>query len=428
MKKLLFLPLMLLVLFALCATAFAAPISGQQTITAVTDMNGDVSALTDDDPATAWVQPGKADPDLVIETYGVSVGEVWIRSGYAYTSNWYNHYDRPAQVKVTVYYQANRYTESYDTYRYTLSDTYDQRTVSATRNTGYQRLLLPKKYTGVTRIELTIESAYKGYGSTGVAIADIAIAGGSHATATPKAYATATPKPYIVYVTPTPRPEIEEDDDVDYITPKPAGSDSGYRDDEYDDYVDYITPRPAVTPTPYIQLITPTPEPLDYPSEIGIVAFLNKRIATRSGPSNYFDEPGSFFSAGAQVKVLTKAWDPENELWWFQCEFFYDGCWYRAYTPASRVNLNPDLVPTEPAEIEPEDSRECLEEHAVFFGPGEEYMDFKKSILYPGSKCDIFAIDLDRGWAQIEYYDYVTESKRRGWVPLNILSEEPFEW
>ena len=191
MKKLLFLPLMLLVLFALCATAFAAPISGQQTITAVTDMNGGVSALTDDDPATAWVQPGKADPDLVIETYGVSVGEVWIRSGYAYTSNWYNHYDRPAQVKVTVYYQANRYTESYDTYRYTLSDTYDQRTVSATRNTGYQRLLLPKKYTGVTRIELTIESAYKGYGSTGIAIADIAIAGGSHATATPKAYATA---------------------------------------------------------------------------------------------------------------------------------------------------------------------------------------------------------------------------------------------
>ena len=407
MKKLYLLPLMLVLLFALCATASAAPIASQQNIYAVTDMNGDVTALTDDDASTAWVQPGKGSPDLTLTTYGVSVGEIWIRSGYAYTSNWYNHYDRPAQVKVTVYYQANRYTESYDTYRYTLNDTYDQRTVSANLNTGYQRLLLPKKYTGVTKIELTIESAYQGYGKTGVAIADIIIAGGSHATATPKTYATATPKPYIVYVTPTPGPWDEEDD-----------------------YVDYITPRPQVTPTPYIEVITPTPEPLDYPSEIGIVAYLNQRIATRSGPSNYYDEPGSFFTTGAEVKVLTKAWDNENEIWWFQVEFFYDGYWYRAYTPAGRVNLNPELVPTEltAAELTPEDSRECLEEHAVFFGPGEEYRDFKMSILYPGCKCDIYSIDLENGWAQVEYYDYVTEAKRRGWVPLSILSEEPFEW
>ena len=53
-------------------------------------------------------------------------------------------------------------------------------------------------------------------------------------------------------------------------------------------------------------------------------------------------------------------------------------------------------------------------------------MDFKKSILYPGSKCDIYAIEDE--WAQIEYYDYVSEAKRRGWVPLNILSEDPFQW
>jgi len=425
MKKLHFLPLLLMLLACLCTTAFAASISGQQTIASISDENGYVSTLTDDDPATAWTKAGNAAPDLTITLYNASVGEIWIRSGYAYTSNWYNHYDRPAQVKIAVFYQANRYTESYDTYRYTLSDTYDQRTVSANRNTGYQRLLLPKKYTGVTKIELTIESAYQGYGSTGATIADIIVAGGSHATATPKAYATATPKPYVVYVTPTPGPENEEDDYVDYITP-------GH--DDNDDYVDYITPRPQITATPYIQLITPTPkpeatrEPIEYPSEIGLIARLEKRIATRSGPSNYYDEPGSFFSEGDEVKVLTKAWDVENTMWWFQVEFKYQGYWYRAYTPANRVDLNPDFIPTEMTaeELQPEDSRECLQEHAVFFGPGEEYMDFKKSILYPGSKCDIYAIEDE--WAQIEYYDYVTEAKRRGWVPLNILSEDPFQW
>ncbi len=411
MKKLRFLPLFLILLACLCTTAFAATIPGQQTISSVTDANGYVSALTDDDPATAWTKPGESDADLTITMYGSSVGEIWVRSGYAYTSNWYNHYDRPAQVKVTVYYRANQYATSYDTYRYTLSDDYRPNTVTSSWNSGYQRLLLPKKYTGVTKIELTIESAYQGYGSTGATISDIIVAGGSHATATPKAYATATPKPYVVYVTPTPGPEVEEDDDP---------------------LVEYITPRPQITATPYIQLITPTPkpeatrEPIEYPSEIGVIARLEKRIATRSGPSNYYDEPGSFFSEGDEVKVLTKAWDPENQMWWFQVEFEYQGSWYRAYTPANRVDMNPDLIPTEPAKIEPEDSRECLKEHAVFFGPGEEYMDFRKSILYPGSKCDIFAIENE--WAQIEYYDYVTEAKRRGWVPLNILSEDPFQW
>lgn len=431
MKKLHFLPLLLILLACLCTTAFAASISGQQTIVSVTDENGGVSALTDDDPATAWSKTSNGDPDLTLNLYSTSVGEIWIRSGYAYTQNWYNHYDRPAQVKVTVYYQANRYTESYDTYRYSLDDTYDQRTVSANRNAGYQRLLLPKKYTGVTKIELTIESAYQGAGRTGATIADIIIAGGSHATATPKAYATATPKPYVVYVTPTPGP-VEDDDYVDYITPKPNGS----SDDQDDDYVDYITPRPKVTPTPYIQLITSTPEPeatrepIEYPSEIGLVARLESRIATRSGPSNRYDEPGSFFSKGDEVKVLSKAWDPNNELWWFQVEFKYKDYWYRAYTPAYNVDMDPDLIPTEPTEEEllPEDIRRSVADHAVYFGPGEEYMDFKLSILYAGSKCDIYAIDEERGWVQIEYYDYVTEAKRRGWVPLNVLGEEPFEW
>lgn len=415
MKKLRFLPLVLLVLLCVSSTAFAATISGQQTIISVTDVNGYVDKLTDDDVTTAWTKSANADVDLTLNLYSATVGEIWIRSGYAYTANWYNHYDRPDVVKVTVYYQANRYTESYDVYRYRLTDEYRPNTVSRTWNSGYQRLLLPRQYTGVTRIELTIESAVNGYGSTGATISDIIIAGGSHATATPKAYATATPKPYVVYVTPTPGPEI--DDDVIYITPTPE-------DEEDDSLVELITPKP--TATPYIQLITPTPQPIEYPSEGGVIAYLAQRVPTRSGPGTEYDEPGSFFSSGHEVKVLTKVWDEENELWWLQIEFEYNGDWYRAYTTGGRVDIDPSLIPYEPSEVEPEDIRKALTDHTVYFGPGEEYRAFRASILYTGAKCDIYAIEDD--WAQIEYYDYVTESKRRGWVPLNVLSEYPFEW
>lgn len=414
MKKIRFLPLLAVLLLSLCITAFAASIPGQQRIISIADASGIVTDLTDDDASTAWIKSGNGDVDLTITLTGGSVGEIWIRSGYAYTQNWYNHYDRPDIVKVAVYYRANQYTTSYDVYRYRLSDSYQPHTVSSMWNSGYQRLILPKKYSGVSKIELTIESAVRGFGNAGVAISDIAISMGSHATATPKSYATSTPKPYIVYVTPTPGPY--EDDDVIYITPEPDHAD--------DSLVELITPKP--TKTPYVELITPKPkpeetkEPIVYPSTDGIIATLNQRIATRSGPSNYFDEPGSFFGKGDEVKVFTRAYDSENDIWWFQVEFKYDNQWYRAYTPASRIDLNPDYVPMEP---DAPFYTEIRRDTKVYFGPGTEYKEFRYSVAYEGYDAQVYCVEGD--WAQIEYYDYATEAQRRGWVALNDLNDIP---
>ena len=417
MKKLCFLPLILLLLVCLGATAFAANLPGQQTIIAVMDGNGYVTNLTDDDATTSWTQSSHGAPDLTLSLYSASVGEIWIRSGYAYTQNWYNHYDRPDVVKVTVYYQANRYTESYDMYRYRLMDEFRPNTVSANWNSGYQRLLLPKQYQGVTKIELTIESAITGFGKTGATISDIIVTGGSHATATPKAYATATPKPYVVYVTPTPGPETD-DDDVVFITPVPD-------EDDDDSLVELITPAPRPTATPEIVVITPTPaaDPIEYPSLGGIIATLSSRAATRSGPSNRFDEPGSFFSEGAEVKVISKSWDNYNDLWWLQIEFQYRGEWYRAYTTENRVNVNLSLVPEEPTIGDPIDSGVIQQQCKASFGPGKVYRVFGTSVLHEGNKVDIYAIE--NGWVQIEYTDYGSnedpQPRRRGWVPINCV-------
>ena len=167
MKKTFLLPLLLILLLGLGSTALAASIPGQQSIASITDENGYVSALTDDQSATAWTQSGSYGPDLTLQMYNATVGEIWIRNGYAYTQNWYNSYDRPSKVKVTVYYYANQYTESYDTYRYTLTDAFRPNTVSSSWNSGYQRLLLPKQYRNVTRIELTVESVIHSYGQNG---------------------------------------------------------------------------------------------------------------------------------------------------------------------------------------------------------------------------------------------------------------------
>lgn len=423
MKKLRFLLLLTLALVCLGATASAATIPGQQSIAFISDANGYVTSLTDDDPATAWSQSGSGGVDLTINLHGNNVGEIWIRSGYAYTQNWYSHYDRPDTVKVTVYYQANRYTESYDVYRYRLTDAYRPTTVSAGWNNGYQRLLLPKQYSGVTRIELTIENVIVGFGRTGATISDIAVAAGSHATATPRAYATATPRPYVVYVTPTPGPWTEEDDwndgYVEYITPIP--------EDDDDNLVEYITPRP--TSTPVISVITPTPAPtrvpVQYPSAGGVVTTLTKRVATRSGPGTRFDEPGSFFSAGDEVKVFSKVYDNYNNVYWYQIEFQYKGEWYRAYTSESYLNINRNLIPDEPAIYDPLDSQKALKKTYVSFGPGNIYKQYTASVIHPGNRLDIYAIE--DGWALVEYTDYGSpkdpQPQRRGWVPLDVVYE-----
>lgn len=420
MKKLRFLPLFLLVLACLFSTAFAAGISGQQSISYIIDANGYVSSLTDGDASTAWTKSSSDDVDLTIHLYNARVGEIWLRNGYAYTQNWYNHYDRPGTVKVTVHYAANQYTESYDTYRYQLTDAYRPNTSSKDWQNGYQRLLLPKQYKNVTMIELTVENAYAGYGRTGATISDIIVTSGNHATATPKSYTTATPKPYVVYVTATPGPEIEEDDDslVEYITPIPTDEE----EEDDDPLVEYITPRPTATPTvPVVEVITPQPtSTIDYPSEGGAIGYATKQIATRFGPSAGFGEPGSFFQKGREVKVISKVWDATNNLYWYQLEFEYQNEWYRVYTTDSRVDVDSSLLPDEPLLDEPLVTLYTLEEQDVYYGPGEEYK-FLETIA-ENRKCSIY--NIENGWAQIEFYSNRFAVKCRGWVPLSALYDE----
>lgn len=437
MKKLRLLPLLVLALLCLFSTALAANIPGQQSISSVSDAAGYVTSLTDDNNMTAWSKTEGASPDLTISLYSGTVGEIWIRNGYAYSTNYYNHYDRAGAVKVTVYYAANRYTESYDSYRYTLVDAFKPGTQSGSWRDGYQRLLLPKKYTGVTKIELTVESAFAGYGRTGATISDIIVAAGSHATATPKAYATATPKPYTVYVTPTPGPWTEEDDDpyVDYITPIPEDEEDGsvslikpVSKVTATPLVELITPKPKVTATPLVELITPKPiitaSPEDYPSA-GVIVPLLKTVATRSGPGTRFDQPGAFFSAGDPVNVVTQANDGVRN--WYQIEFQYKEKWYRAYTTESYLDIGNLVFPAEPDRDAPLMSLKAQKyTREIYFGPGEEYAVFTKTAIHPGTKLDIYAIEGD--WLQVDYTDYgSTEDpypQRRGWVPADIVAEE----
>ena len=427
MKKTRLLPLLVVLLVCLCAGAYAAGPANPVYMGTITDVNGNaVTTLSDGSTATVWTQSQTGyGADLTINLYSATVGEIWVRNGHCYSQNYYNHYDRPSVIAVTIWYNANRYTETSVTYRYRMSDSFRPNTTSSSWYNGYQRILLPQQITGVTRIELTIESAVQGYGRTGATITDVIVASGSHATATPYTRVTATPKPYVQYVTPTQPPYMQvitptPTPRVQVITPTPTRG------------IVLLTPEPTDPPlveliTPVVQTTAPAAQPsTGYPTE-GVAAKLFKTAATRSGPSNDYDEPGSFFSKGTEVNVVSKAWDPENSLWWFQIEFNYRGEWMRAYTPENRIDLDPNLVPTE---NDVGDAREVLYDQRVYFGPGEHYRMYKVSMLYKESRAVIYGYEEVNGvlWAQIHYHDYAVNEDRRGWVPAECLSDWNFPW
>ena len=423
MKKTRLLPLLILLLACLCVSASASSYNngpaGQAYVSSVTDANGAVSALTDGNTSTTWTKSSSSyGADLTINLYSATVGEIWVRNGHYYSQNYYNHYDRPDVISVTLWYSANRYTSTSVTYRYRMSDVYRPNASSAAWYNGYQRLLLPQQYSGVTRIELTIESVIQGYGRTGATLTDVIVATGTHTTATPRPYTTATPRPYVQYVTPSPTPFNYHPtrEPAEVIIPTPTRG------------VVLLTPEP--TATPLVELITPVPQTtstpvvptVDYPSK-GVLAKLLKRVATRSGPSVGYDEPGSFFKAGDYVNVISKAVDPNYPgIYWYQLELQDRGQWIRAYTHQSYLEIDPNSVPTENAVG---DTRRVLQDHRVYYGPGTHYKMYTISMLYEGARATIYDRVFVDGveWAQIHYYDGVIEDERRAWVPMEALSD-----
>ena len=143
-------------------------------------------------------------------------------------------------------------------------------------------------------------------------------------------------------------------------------------------------------------------------------ATLNQRLATRTGPGTQYDEPGSFFSAGTVVTVLSKAYDDPNGIWWVQVEFASGGSLYRAYTGIKRFrDLSLQYIPEERV------IGQCWFGHAVecYYGPSYDYKRIKRDIP-AGTSCDVIAID--PGYAsdfiQVEFYDAGLGQYRRPWV------------
>ena len=153
----------------------------------------------------------------------------------------------------------------------------------------------------------------------------------------------------------------------------------------------------------------------------GTSAYLKMALATRTGPGTWYDEPGTFFSKNYRsttVRVLSKAWDDRNSIWWLQVEFYRNSTPYRAYTGLKRVDIDISDVPEESVL----GTSVTLRSAAGYWGPGTEYASSKYDIP---SGVSVTVLDVENGYAQIEFYDGRTAdrsyARRRAWIKTDYL-------
>ncbi|MBE5796924.1 MAG: peptidoglycan-binding protein [Clostridiales bacterium] len=146
-----------------------------------------------------------------------------------------------------------------------------------------------------------------------------------------------------------------------------------------------------------------------------VIGRLNQEIATRTGPGTHYTEPGAFLGRGAEVRVISKVYDANVDIWWVQVEFRDGYDMIRAYTGSWRMNVNLDYVPEE-RRLE-----DCYltQDADAFAGPGINYLLWNDTV-HSGTKATLYAVE--NGYGQIECWNMHKQDTWRVWVDLDCLS------
>ncbi len=141
----------------------------------------------------------------------------------------------------------------------------------------------------------------------------------------------------------------------------------------------------------------------------------NQKLATRTGPSTRYDEPGTFLYTGASVTAVAKAWDSYNEIWWVQVDFAEGSSRYRVYTGLKRLNVNIQSL-TEERSLGSDTVSTAADAR---YGPGSSYAPC--SLNVPAStRVTVWA--RENGYSLVEYSDIrISNPMRRCWIPSSCL-------
>ena len=137
---------------------------------------------------------------------------------------------------------------------------------------------------------------------------------------------------------------------------------------------------------------------------------LSQKLSTRSGPGTGYEEYGTFLNPGDQVTLISRYYNSNDEIWWVQAEFTYQGATRRVYTGAKRIKEDTSLLPVEAAL----GAATVLADMKPLTGPGEHFAPLSGTVK-AGQQGKLWAYE--NGYAQFEYRDQEINRTRRVWIP-----------
>ena len=147
-------------------------------------------------------------------------------------------------------------------------------------------------------------------------------------------------------------------------------------------------------------------------------ALATTRLATRTGPTTEYTEPGTFYLEGSYVKIVSIAYD-ENGVPWVQCEISEGYGLMRVYTGLKRFDAaTVDLTNVRNESSYRPYSARLSASYELRYGPGNEYAVMSGYKLSSGKSVTV--LTTEGSWAQVQF----TTSKGllcRGWIPVNNL-------
>ena len=149
----------------------------------------------------------------------------------------------------------------------------------------------------------------------------------------------------------------------------------------------------------------------------GVMGLTVDKLATRTGPGTQYEGGGTYSVKNQWIKVLSKAWDKRNKIWWVKCEIPYHGEIRVLWTGWKRFDHTTISLDDREAVLYP---AICTERHSR---PGENNLGWiKKEAIFPDRVCRIGlahgaieGVSIDQEGA---YFQMSPEELE--WIPVDV--------
>ena len=173
-----------------------------------------------------------------------------------------------------------------------------------------------------------------------------------------------------------------------------------------------VTPTPSwPTPTPGLNIVTTAPNSLP------VYGLATMKVATRTGPSTSYTEPGTYRVEGQYLPIYSITYD-DGSVPWVECEVTYGGAPMRVYTGLKRFDtatFDLSLVP----ELSGNIGKFVITSGTTLrYGPGNEYATMKISV---SSGMTVEGIKFENRWLLIEFKS--GDQLVRGWLPEGNVTD-----